>query len=175
MRPLVLALAAVAGSALLPELAAQNPTYESPPEDLPREVAAQPLRFDHAVHSEARIQCADCHPGARDGIRAGLPDRDNCMRCHVAIATENGEVRKLAAIDPGSRIRWERVYRVPDYVFFSHAEHSRTGLECVQCHGPVATRHVLQQEMSTSMVACMNCHADRQASNECFVCHDLGQ
>ena len=171
LRPLVL------GAALVAHLPAepQTPPYESPPERLPRILAAQPVPFDHKLHAANRIACTDCHPGARTGERAGLPDRDLCMLCHQSIAADHGKIRQVAALPAGSRIDWVRAYRVPDFVFFSHAEHASAGIECESCHGPVSSRPVLGQEVSINMVACMNCHAQRQASNECFVCHDLGQ
>ena len=155
--------------------ASQVAPYESPPEDLPRALEAQPIPFDHQLHSSKRIACADCHPGAKSTERAGLPDRDQCMLCHRAIAVDRPAVRALAELPAGSKIRWVRAYRVPDFVFFNHAEHAKAGVECDRCHGPVATRPVLSQEVSTNMVACMNCHAERQSSNECYLCHDLGQ
>ncbi|MCY4593555.1 MAG: cytochrome c3 family protein [Bryobacterales bacterium] len=163
------------GASLLPAALWAQATYEPPPEQLPRVVPAQPVAFSHKAHMDQRMACTDCHPGAARAERAGVPQRDDCMVCHQAIATDNAAVRELAAMAPGSRIRWERVYQVPDYVFFSHGEHSRAGLDCVTCHGPVASRTVLDQEISTNMVACMNCHAERKASVECFLCHDLGQ
>ena len=97
------------------------------------------------------------------------------MQCHLAIAADKPAVRQLAALPAGSKIRWRRAYQVPDFVFFSHAEHANAQLACADCHGPVQERRVLMQEVSTNMVACMNCHAQRQVSNECFLCHDLGQ
>lgn len=154
---------------------AQVVPYESPPEALPRVLDAQPIPFDHKLHASHRIRCQDCHPGARSGERAGLPDRDRCMVCHQTIAVDQAAVQRLASLPAGSRIPWVRAYQVPDFVFFSHAEHLRAGIECGACHGPVAVRSVLNQEHSTNMVACMNCHAERQASNECYLCHDLGQ
>lgn len=155
--------------------AGQTPPYESPPEDLPREVGPQPIPFDHQLHMQNRMACVDCHAGATAGSRAGLPDRDQCMQCHQAIAADRPAVRQLAALPAGSKIPWERAYRVPDFVFFSHGEHAKANLACADCHGPVEERQVLMQEVSTNMVACMNCHAERQVSNECFLCHDLGQ
>ncbi len=121
------------------------------------------------------MACSDCHAGAATAERAGIPQRDECMLCHQAIATDSPAIRQLAVMAPGSRIRWERVYKIPDFVFFSHRNHAVTGLECADCHGPVASRTVLDQEISTNMVTCMNCHAQRQASIECYLCHDLGQ
>lgn len=163
------------GAVLTPGFAQVPPPYEPPSENLPRIVAPQPVPFDHKLHMEQSMTCLDCHGGAPKQERAGLPDRDRCMLCHQAVATEHPVVRKLAAMPAGGRIPWERVYRVPDFVFFSHAEHASAGRGCVSCHGPVETRRVLDQELSTNMVACMNCHAQLQASNECHLCHDLGQ
>lgn len=163
---------ALAGAAL--SLANQAP-YESPPEDLPRAVGPQPVSFDHRLHAENRIVCADCHGGATAQARAGLPGRGDCMLCHETIAADRDDVRLLAAWPADRRIPWERVYRVPDFVFFSHAEHAAAGIACAVCHGPVETRSELSQEVSTNMVACMNCHAQLDVSNECYLCHDLGQ
>ncbi len=168
-------LAVIAGIVPPSALAAQDAPYESPPEALPRVVAPQPVPFDHKLHMDHRMTCVDCHPGAIESERAGLPDRDRCMLCHQAVAADRAGVQQLADMASGTKISWERVYRVPDFVFFSHSEHASAGLQCAVCHGPVATRSVLRQEISTNMVACMNCHAQRQASNECYLCHDLGQ
>ena len=97
------------------------------------------------------------------------------MQCHGTIAGDSPTIGRLAALPEGSEIPWVRVYRVPGFVFFSHAEHAADSLACNDCHGPVQERRVLSQEVSTNMVACMNCHAQRQVSNECHLCHDLGQ
>ena len=153
----------------------QAPPYEPPPEDLPREVGPQPIPFDHRLHMQNRMACVDCHPGATADTQAGFPDRDKCMLCHQAIAVESSAVQQLADLPQGAKIRWQRVYHVPDFVFFSHAEHATGELACADCHGPVQDRRVLSQELSTNMVVCMNCHAQRQVSNECYLCHDLGQ
>ena len=48
-------------------------------------------------------------------------------------------------------------------------------IECATCHGPVATRDVLQKEVSTSMRTCVECHRGRKASTDCSRCHELGQ
>ena len=149
--------------------------YKSRPEQLPREVAAQPIPFNHKLHAAAAIKCTDCHTGTTTNAKAGLPQLEQCMLCHSTIATDREGVRKLAALAVDERIEWQRVYRVPEFIFFSHRSHSAAKLTCAQCHGPVETRDVLAQELSTNMVSCMNCHADRQVSNECFLCHDLGQ
>lgn len=173
--PLRFLVVAMIGASLFCFGAAQAPLYESPEEELPRSVAPQPIPFDHSLHMRNRMACADCHPGAADRERAGLPGRDDCMLCHQTISVESEAVRGLAAMPVGEAIEWVRVYQVPGFAFFSHRDHVPNGVGCEQCHGPVGERSVLSQELSVNMVSCMNCHAERDVSNECYLCHDLGQ
>jgi hypothetical protein len=157
-------------------LVAQAPrTYQGKQEKLPREVAAQPVAFSHKQHAAAKLACADCHPGAASKEQAGLPAASRCLVCHRSITPDHPEVRKLWEFEKkGGRIPWVRVYQVPEFVFFSHASHTEAGIGCETCHGPVAERDVLAQEVSTSMTACMSCHAAREVSNDCHFCHALG-
>ncbi len=150
--------------------------YVGKQEKLPIEVAPQPIPFNHKKHTAAGISCLDCHSGAAEKERAGLPNAEQCMLCHAAIAAEHADVKRLAAIhEQGEKLAWVRVYQVPDFVFFSHASHVKAGETCVTCHGPVEQREVLAKEVSTSMTQCMNCHAAKQMSTDCHLCHDLGQ
>ena len=156
----------------------QIPGYQSAPQDLPRAVGTQPVPFNHKVHAENSIACLDCHKGAERKWVAGLPDLKDCMVCHGTIATDNADVQKVTQlVDLGvKKVDWVRVYDLPDFVFFNHKQHTvKAGLACAECHGPVETREVLAQEVSINMIACMKCHGERGASNECFLCHELGQ
>jgi len=97
------------------------------------------------------------------------------MLCHQTVRKDTAQIRELARIrESGAKIAWVRVYQVPQFVFFNHGNHRKAGIECVTCHGPVADREVLVQEISTGMVGCMNCHAARKVSTECHFCHALG-
>ena len=170
---LVLAAAALLA---LPGLAQEVVEYVSPPEELPRDVPAQPIPFSHRVHAENGLKCLDCHKGAEKKRAAGLPDMKDCLLCHQTIATANPSIQKMAMLaNSGVKLDWVRVYQTPDFVFFSHKNHVKSGITCAECHGPVETREVLAQEVSTNMTACMNCHAQRGATTECFFCHELGQ
>ena len=81
---------------------------------------------------------------------------------------------QILVVQLGAKIAWVRVYQVPQFVFFNHGNHRKAGIECVTCHGPVADREVLAQEISAGLVGCMNCHAARKVSTECHFCHALG-
>lgn len=150
--------------------------YQGIKENLPLRVAPQPFPFNHQRHVSAGAACLDCHRGADKRERAGLPQADQCMLCHAAIRTESPAIQQLSKIhEKGEKIDWVRVYELLDFVFFSHAGHTKAGIACKTCHGPVAERKVLAKEVSTSMTACMNCHEAKEVSNDCFLCHELGQ
>jgi hypothetical protein len=167
---------AVAALLAFPGVAQQRTPYASPPEELPMEVADQPIAFNHKLHVEQGLDCVDCHKGAEKKHVAGLPQMKDCLVCHQTIATGNPDIQKMTMLSRSKiRLDWVRVYQTPDFVFFSHKDHVKAGETCETCHGPVATREVLAKEVSTNMAACMNCHAQRGATMECFFCHDLGQ
>jgi hypothetical protein len=152
----------------------QRPAYKGKEEKLPQAVAPQPVAYSHRQHVALGLRCLDCHKGASEKDQAGLPPAAHCMGCHATIKADSPEIRKLAAIHKrGEQPAWVRIYKVPAFVFFSHASHVKAGEQCVTCHGPVQERDVLAKEVSTGMVACMNCHAARKVSNDCVFCHQL--
>jgi predicted CXXCH cytochrome family protein len=154
--------------------AQQTLSYKGKEEKLPAAVAPQPIAYSHKRHLALGMRCLDCHKDATQQDQAGLPGTALCMGCHTTVKADSPEIRKLHEIHKGrQKLGWVRVYKVPDFVFFSHASHLKAGEQCVTCHGPVEERHVLAKEVSTSMVACMNCHAARKVSNECVLCHQL--
>ena len=155
---------------------AQKPVaYKGKKEKLPLAVAPQPIAFSHKKHAAAGLSCLQCHASATEKDQAGLPNAEQCLVCHDAMIGDSPEVKKLAeAHRRGEKVKWVRVYQVPDFVFFSHASHLKAGQQCATCHGLVDQRDVLAKEISTGMTSCMNCHAARKASNDCSLCHQLG-
>jgi len=134
----------------------------------------QPIPFSHKTHAvTARLRCADCHTMPAPGDLATIPKEDKCMACHQAIKADSPAIRKLAAFHKqGKPVPWVRIYQVAEYVVFSHdLHHRRAAIGCETCHGKVAEQDTLWREKSTSMKACMDCHDERRASNECNVCH----
>jgi quinoprotein glucose dehydrogenase len=150
--------------------------YKGADEKLPGVAPAQPVPFSHRAHAQLRLRCLDCHTTAAKDVRAGLPPTAKCMGCHRTVRADSPHIATLRRADEsGGSLPWVRVYKVPDFVVFNHAQHLNAKVQCAECHGAVQERDVLGKEVSTSMTACMNCHEKRAASNACNICHDLGQ
>ena len=97
------------------------------------------------------------------------------MTCHTAIRADSLDIQKLAGLHAKQEdVPWRRVYRLPDYVGFSHAIHiaSGKGLTCETCHGNVRELVQMQKLKDTSMAACMACHSERSAPTRCDACHE---
>ena len=125
----------------------------------------QPVKFSHRVHAgENKINCIYCHTGVNESKYASIPSTNLCLNCHNVIRygtnTGEAEIDKIHnAVDQGKSISWVRVYKLPDFVFFSHAQHVRVGkIDCKECHGDVANMGRIQQFTDLSMGWCMNCH-----------------
>ncbi|MFN0170215.1 MAG: cytochrome c3 family protein [Bryobacteraceae bacterium] len=133
----------------------------------------QPIAFSHRVHTAAGLECKGCHPVPEPGDFATIPETSKCMSCHRTVKSTSPAIERLAEFHTGGKpVPWRRVYRVPDYVYFSHKEHVAKGVTCDACHGPVRERDALSKEKETSMAACMDCHRARQASLACNYCHE---
>ena len=136
----------------------------------------QPIPFNHKLHAAAGLQCSVCHPNAAKTARAGLPSAAQCMVCHAGIKKDSPAIQKLAALQAEPKpIPWARVYKLPDFIFFSHATHVNGKVACAECHGPVEQREVLAAEVTHNMKNCIECHLVRKVTSECNVCHELGQ
>jgi hypothetical protein len=146
---------------------AQSSTYIPP-------APVQPLPFSHKTHVSKGLDCKDCHAMPDPGERAGFPATAKCMTCHAAIKKDSEAIQKLADYHKKSEpVPWKRVYRVPDYVFFSHKVHvTAAKLACETCHGAVRDSDVMRKEKETSMAVCVDCHKTRNVSIACDFCHD---
>ena len=78
-------------------------------------------------------------------------------------------------------IAWVKVHRLPAYTCFDHRAHTRAGVTCHECHGPVETMERVRQVHDLSMGWCLDCHrkTDRvgedgkplSTSTDCATCH----
>ncbi len=134
----------------------------------------QPLSFSHKLHTQFFPECLDCHQLASDGWTMSYPKEEKCMVCHATIKVESPAIQKLAEYFAQKKpVPWVQVYKVPDYVYFSHRTHlNKAKLDCEVCHGPVRERDVLTKEKPTSMPACITCHKEKGAPATCRTCHD---
>jgi hypothetical protein len=134
----------------------------------------QPLPFSHKLHTQFFPECLDCHQLSADGWTMSYPREEQCMVCHATIKGEDPAIQKLAAYAAQKKpVPWVQVYRVPDYVYFSHRTHiKKAKLDCEGCHGPVREREVITKEKDTSMQGCISCHKEKGAPVGCRTCHD---
>lgn len=120
----------------------------------------QPVPFSHAHHvGEVGLDCRYCHTSVETSAFAGMPPTTTCMTCHSRLFT-NAEmlapVRQSLA--EGKPIRWTRVHRLPDYVYFDHSIHVAKGVGCSTCHGNVAAMPLMRQVAPLTMAWCLDCH-----------------
>jgi len=148
----------------------------------------QPIHYSHKIHAgDNQIECQYCHSSANKSKHSGIPSLNVCMNCHENIAEYNGdedlekgytrdfytnEIKKLykaVGWDENSQsytgetepVKWVRIHNLPDFVYFSHAQHvTVAGVDCQKCHGPVEEMEVLYQHSPLTMGWCLNCHKE---------------
>lgn len=135
---------------------------------------AQPIYFSHRVHAGVKeINCRFCHPYVERSQNAGIPAMEKCFFCHTYVIPNHPQILKEKEhYDSGRPVRWNRVFFVPDFVFFHHRPHIEwAGLDCTNCHGDVKTQDRLQT-VNFQMGFCIQCHRKRGANLDCWLaCH----
>jgi hypothetical protein len=120
----------------------------------------QPVQFSHRHHVRGLgLDCRFCHTKVERAAAAGIPDTHTCMGCHSQIwpsAPLLAPVRESYA--SGRRLKWNRVYRLPDHVYFNHSIHVRKGVGCVTCHGKVSEMPLTAKARPFFMFECLDCH-----------------
>ena len=58
----------------------------------------------------------------------------------------------------GRPLSWNRVNRLPDYVYFDHHVHVNNGVPCAACHGDVRRMPLNRQTAPLTMGWCLDCH-----------------
>jgi len=164
---LVVGLVATIASPQTPAPSASPPTAGSAPP------AAGEVSFDHTIHAgKYGMPCLDCHAYADKTASAGLPSGRKCMGCHKFVAKESPAIQTIAArFGAGESLKWERVFYLPDYIYFSHRMHIRADVACSECHGDVASMKTVTQDRPFTMGRCLSCHEERRATRDCLGCH----
>src|ERR1700690_3350746 len=84
----------------------------------------QPIPYSHKQHIALGLTCKDCHTMADPGDAMGIPEASKCMTCHQTVKKDSPAIPKLAVFARDKQpIPWVRVYKVADFVFFSHQAH----------------------------------------------------
>ena len=137
---------------------------------------------------DLHIDCKYCHFNAERGKHAGVPPSSVCLGCHGpdkgAVANDKPEIQRLLKLinndqgyytstdlkregeaEPdtktvyeGGVVHWNRVHKLPDFVYFPHKWHVAAGVACQTCHGPIQEMAVVRQFAPLTMGWCMECH-----------------
>ncbi len=120
----------------------------------------QPVLFDHRHHVlDAAIDCRYCHDGAERSAKAGIPATSVCMGCHAQVWNRSEQLEPVRrSFFEGEPIPWNRVHRLPDFVYFDHSAHLAAGVGCVTCHGRVGEMAQVEQVAPLTMSWCVDCH-----------------
>lgn len=122
----------------------------------------QPVPFSHKHHvSGLGIDCRYCHVSVENSAFAGIPPTETCMTCHSQVWTDAPVLEPVRqSWITHTPIEWNRVHKVPDFVFFNHGIHIQKGIGCATCHGAVQQMPLTQKEHSLYMKWCLECHQD---------------
>ncbi len=133
----------------------------------------QPIPFSHRLHAGKKgIGCLMCHEGAISTARAGVPPEQTCLLCHSHIIVEFPQILDLTEhYEKNEPILWERVNKLPDYVYFNHSMHLAAAVDCGVCHGDVKAMDRITPAHKLDMGYCIQCHRDNHVSHDCFTCH----
>jgi hypothetical protein len=81
------------------------------------------------------------------------------MTCHSQLWTGAPALAPVRESLAESRpLQWQRVARLPDYVYFNHSIHIARGVPCVTCHGRVDEMPLMVRAQSFTMEFCLDCH-----------------
>ena len=151
---LALVLVPIAGVALAygirvsPYMTDQNATID------------QPVPFSHKHHvGDLGLDCRFCHVGVDKVAYAGVPSTETCMTCHSQIWTNAALLAPVRESFANHQpIRWVRVHRLAQYVYFDHSIHVAKGVGCSECHGAMHEMPLTRQAAPLTMGWCLDCH-----------------
>ncbi len=120
----------------------------------------QPVPFSHQHHNwELGIDCRYCHTSVEKSSFAGIPSTETCMSCHSQIWTNSPLLEPVRqSYETNTPIKWNKVNKLPDFVYFNHSIHINRGLQCNICHGSMQDEHITMKGNSFQMAWCLQCH-----------------
>ncbi|HZO23867.1 MAG TPA: cytochrome c3 family protein [Steroidobacteraceae bacterium] len=124
------------------------------------EPVEQPVPFSHKHHvGDVGLDCRYCHASVETDAVAGIPPISTCMTCHSELFTDQAILAPLVrSWQTRKPLLWQRIYDLPDFVYFDHSIHIAKGIGCVSCHGRVDRMPLMARQASLSMHWCLDCH-----------------
>ncbi len=121
---------------------------------------AQPVPFSHKHHSgELGIDCRYCHTTVETQATAGLPPDPDLHDLPFADLDRLGHAETRARQLRDERaLRWTRLNKLPQYVYYNHSVHVTKGIGCSTCHGDVTTMQMTFRANAFEMRFCLDCH-----------------
>ena len=120
----------------------------------------QPVQFSHLHHVGGMgLDCRYCHTSVEKSSFAGIPPTKTCMNCHSQVWS-NAQILEpvRASFRTNTPLNWNRVYDLPNFVYFNHQIHIKQGVGCNVCHGQVDQMPLIYQATSLLMEFCLDCH-----------------
>ena len=126
----------------------------------------QPVAYSHKLHAgNMGMDCLYCHSTVDKAAYAAIPATEVCMNCHERVKPQSPEITKIReSYATGSPIRWVKIHRLPDYVYFNHKAHVTVGVSCVSCHGRIDQMAEVKQAKELTMAWCLECHRAPEAN-----------
>lgn len=120
----------------------------------------QPVPFSHKHHvGDDGIACRYCHTAVEQSAFAGIPPLSTCMTCHSQLYTDQPALAPLVtAFRSGVSLHWQRLYKLPDFVYFNHSIHIAKGVGCESCHGRIDEMPLTMRVAPLTMQWCLDCH-----------------
>lgn len=142
-------------------------------------VPGRTVEFPHAVHlsDDVGLSCVDCHAGAEEEERAGMPSFTTCVLCHT-VEDEGAPEGALSPVltpfllDGATTPSFSRLTASNIPITFSHAAHVGAGVDCASCHGDLTTSEAVTAAVHVNMANCLDCHQSRGVEEGgCLACH----
>lgn len=132
-------------------IAAHNAATEGP---------LQPIPFNHRFHTQSLLMaCEYCHTNSEVSQAAIMPPLELCMGCHRVAGANLEPIQRLRGFwERDEAVPWERVYKLPEFVQFTHQPHLRNAIDCTACHGEVKEMDRIYKATPIKMGWCLECH-----------------
>lgn len=125
----------------------------------------QPVPYSHRLHvGQLGLDCRYCHVNVERAPLAMVPPTETCMNCHQIVKTDSKLLEPIReSWATGKAMEWNRIHKLPDYVYFDHSVHVTAGVGCASCHGRIDQMEQVRMEKPLSMGWCLDCHRDVKA------------